>query len=495
MSTSFLARNWAVKPIQFGLIAIIVLAGSAFVLMSPSLTWCAAAAAVGGLLTLGLAVGDMRKVFLTALAFLIPFYIHKALFVRENDVGEIVSLSVAVADIILLVLFFLWMADMALDKHYKLYLFPSVTAPACVWILASALSVPRSIDPVAAVFQLVLTTKILMMYLVVANQIRVTSDTAYILVALLAGLFLQSILGVYQAWSGQSLGLWFLGESSKVREFALDIGSAARPHGTLGHSNGLAMYLNMLLCIAFTILFAEIKIIHKLVIGLAFFMGILALVLTLSRGAWLGFSVGLAAVLFFLVRRGVIRARGGLSILAWVTLALLVSGVAFSGLIASRLRSSDEGASASRLLLMQSAIAMIEDHPSLGVGLDNYALAAREYNPSEIKSWEIGQTYVHNAFLLIGAEVGLVGLAAFVWLSLALLKQGLHYVRREPVNLNWLIGLGIFAGILSVLIHSQADYALVATPSLTILFWFLVGWLMVIGKNAEAQMRRGEIER
>lgn len=494
MSMGFWTRDWTYKLTQFGLIVVVVLASGAFVLMGPSLTWYAAAAAAGGLLTLGLAVGDMRRVLITAIAFLIPFYIHKALFVRESSVGEIVSMNVAVIDVILLLLIFLWLADAAVDRHSKLYMFPSTTVPVAIWLLVSALSIPGAIDPVAGLFQLVSMVRAVIMYLVVANQIRVTSDTVYVFVALLLGLCLQCALGIYQAWSGQPLGLWFLGESPEVREFALDIGLVARPHGTLGHPNDYAMYLEILLPLAFTLLFSQIIPLYKFLIGLAFCLGVVSLVLSLSRGGWLGFGLATVVVLFFLIQRRMIRAQRILSILAWGSSMLLIMAITFSGLIASRLLSSDEGSAASRLLLMHGAIAIVKDNPLLGVGLDNYALAAPEYNPSNMENWDVGATYVHNAFLLIGAEIGIFGLSAFVWSFLAFLKQGLYYVRKEALGLNWLIGLGIFAGSLSVLLHSQADYALLANPSLTTLFSFSVGWLMAIRKSAEAETWCGEIE-
>lgn len=137
---------------------------------------------------------------------------------------------------------------------------------------------------------------------------------------------------------------------------------------------------------------------------------------------------------------------------------------------------------------------MIGDHPWLGVGLDNYALVAPQYNPSQTEHWTAGQTYVHNILLFVGAEVGIIGLAAFIWMLLAFLWQGLAYVHRGPPGLNWMVGLGVLAGSLSVLLHSQVDYALLATPSLSPLFWFLVGWLMAISRGEGAQMQHGETQ-
>lgn len=488
-------KGWMSRLFQLGLIVMVALSGGLFVLMRPSVTWFAAATTAGMLLTLGLAVGDIRQVLLTALAFLIPFYIHKGLFVREGH-GGILSLNVAVIDIILLLLAFLCLAEMSVDKRRKVYVYPSIMMPAAVWFTVSALSVPGTIDPTLGLFQLVMISKVLLLYLVIANQVRTPSDTKWIVVALISGLFLQAILGLYQGWTGQPLGLWFLGETRReVLEFRLDIGSVARPQGTLGHPNGYAMYLEMLLPLAFVLLFAEIKPLYRSLIGLTFCVGVVALVVSLSRGGWLSFGLSIGVILFFLTRHSVIRPQRALSALVWVALLLLIIAFAFSGLVSSRLRSSDEGSFASRFIFMRDAAAMTRDHPLLGVGLNNYALVMPRYNPGIVRRWGGGVTNVHNIFLLVVAEIGLVGLAAFLWSLAAFLKHGLGFVRQAPEELPWLIGLAIFAGSLSVLLHSQADYALMATPSLATLFWFMAGWLMAISRGADGETRRGEVEK
>lgn len=485
------SRNRMFRSLRSGLIAMVALFSGLFVLTGPSTTWFAAATVGGVLLTLGLAVGDMRRVLLTSLALLTPFYIHKGLFVRKGHVGGILSWNVAVIDVILLLLAFLWLAEMAVDKGRKVYVYASITVPAAIWFFVSALSIPGAIDPILGLFQLVMMVKLLILFLVVANQVRSISDTKCILVALLSGLFLQGILGLYQEWTGQPLGLWFLGETSRIRGLRLDLGLVARPQGTLGHPNDYAVYLEMLLPLALVLLFAKIKPLYKLLIGLTFCVGAVVLVLSLSRAGWWGFGLGMVVMLLlFLTRRSVIQPQRGSSPLVWVVPILLVIAFAFSGLVSSRLRSSDRGALASRFFLMRGAIAMIWDHPLLGVGLNNYALVMPRYN--------IGGGYVtdvHNIFLLIAAEVGLVGLAAFVWSLVAFFKRGLEFVRRAPVGFPWLIGLAIVAGSLSVLLHNQADYALMVNPPLATLFWFMAGWLMAISRGANGETQRGEIER
>jgi len=478
-------------PLQLGLIAMVALSGGLFILRGPSATWAAAAAIGGILLALGLAIRNMRRMLLAALAFLLPFYLHKGLFVQEGRTGEILSLNVAAIDVLLLLLAFLWLAEMAVDKRCKVRACARITVPAAIWFSMSALSIPKAVDLTLGLLQLTMMLKLLVLYLVVANQVRNASDTKAIVIALLGGLFLQSVLGLYQRWTGQPLGLWFLGETPQIRNFKLDLGLTPRPQGTIGHPNDYAMYLEMLLPLALAMLFAGIKPRYKLLIGLTFCMGAVALLFSLSRGGWLGFGLGIVVMLFLLTHRGVIRLRGGISPLIWVILLLMI-GLAFSGLVSSRLRSSDRGAFKSRFTLMQGAIAMIEDHPLLGVGLNNYTLAGLRYYPEQVQEWGPGAAEVHNIFLLIAAEVGLVGAAAFLWSLVAFFKHGLEFVRRASMGLPWLIGSAILVGSSAALLHNQADYALMANPQVASLFWFMVGWLVAISGNAGDRTQPGE---
>ena len=75
-----------------------------------------------------------------------------------------------------------------------------------------------------------------------------------------------------------------------------------------------------------------------------------------------------------------------------------------------------------RLSLAKAATVIIADYPLTGVGLNNFIVRLPEYwvSPGVVRFLQP----VHNLFLLIGAETGLMGLAVFAWfLTLTLKKQ------------------------------------------------------------------------
>lgn len=73
-----------------------------------------------------------------------------------------------------------------------------------------------------------------------------------------------------------------------------------------------------------------------------------------------------------------------------------------------------------RLLMIQNALSLIYDNPLWGVGYGNYALYALQLVQLS-GGEEVEVTSPHNAFILIAAETGVVGLIAFALLCFAIL--------------------------------------------------------------------------
>jgi len=72
--------------------------------------------------------------------------------------------------------------------------------------------------------------------------------------------------------------------------------------------------------------------------------------------------------------------------------------------------------------LNELAGVMIMDHPVMGVGANNFAVAMEPYLARGF-SGEFLYT-VHNTYLLVWAETGIGGLIVFVWLLITIVRQG-----------------------------------------------------------------------
>ncbi len=139
-------------------------------------------------------------------------------------------------------------------------------------------------------------------------------------------------------------------------------------------------------------------------------LGGFALLLTQTRTAWIGLIIGGGGILWAAVRRGELRAQRVLS-LAGVGLVALLAAWPF---IAGRVQENHVDDYETRKALVDIAVEMIKTHPFVGIGLNTATGQVRAYAAQAgVKGWVF---IVHNQFLLVWAETGLLGILAFVWL-------------------------------------------------------------------------------
>ncbi|MFW6182471.1 MAG: O-antigen ligase family protein [Chloroflexota bacterium] len=192
----------------------------------------------------------------------------------------------------------------------------------------------------------------------------------------------------------------------------------------------------------------------------------MALLASWSRGSWLGFAAGMAAVLFFWPRQ---RRWGFLALLAGagLLLALWQFDLLPSALVsrtvgfASDLRLGDvRGADINdanyavqeRLAHWQAAVDMGRDHLWLGVGFGNYEPAYSDY---ALINWPYALGHAHNYYLNLLAETGILGLAAYLVFWGAVFVQTVVLLRR----LHW-PDRGLALGLLGVWIALSVHHIL-----------------------------------
>jgi putative inorganic carbon (HCO3(-)) transporter len=471
------------KPVQFALSGLVGLLGGVTVLVDVPLKMKAAGLLAMALVVFLLRVSHPERILLFALAFTVPFFIGKDLegfLTREGHIGGFSAVGVHLTDVLAVALLLLHLGRPA-ARRARIRLTPLTTVPALVWLAVSALSLANAMDVGVAAVQLIGMGRLFLLYLAVSNSVGDEEDVGWVVAGLLLGLLSEALLGFYQGIVGRPLGLFFLGED-RVHQQRLDQGLVYRAQGTAGTPNGYAMYLVVTMSFALALLFLRGRRSYQAFAGVVLCAGIPALVFSLSRGGWISFVTVIVVTLVLASRRGRLKVRTLVLIACTACVVLFVISIVASDLIVSRLTSEDHGSAASRVELAEGAWRMIQDHPVLGVGLNNYTLLMPRYDWDSLQSWG-RPAVVHNVYLLVTAETGIIGLVAFLWLLASVLSQAWLLVRRAPNDAVWMVGVGILCTCIALAVHNAVDYLLVFSWHIARQFWLLAGVGAGLGRS------------
>ncbi len=284
------------------------------------------------------------------------------------------------------------------------------------------------------------------------------------------------------------IGIWQFGLRGTGPEHFIVLGRFYRAYGTFEQPNPFGGYMNLtallglgalwgLLAARFAghntdgNLFRPARFWTPFVVVCALAAS-LALVLSWSRGAWLGFLAGLAVLALFSTRR--VLAGGVLLAVAGIVLGVGVSVGVSAGFgpalaVAERLGGfADEFipgdvrgvdindanyAVIERLAHWQAAADMARDDLWTGAGFGNYAAAYPAY---ALINFPDALGHAHNYYLNLLAEVGLPGLMAYIIFWLAITVQTIRVSRR----LAWPergVAVGLLAAWAALAVHHLVD--------------------------------------
>lgn len=265
----------------------------------------------------------------------------------------------------------------------------------------------------------------------------------------------------------------------KVSEVSAPEDNLFRSSGTFGHPNFLGV--NIALLLPFTLL-SWINLATKKgrkntnsrkVIKTATILGLTTLLLSFSRWAWISFILGILLVV--VLKQEIIWQLRDLTrkaTLPNIIILALVFIVSFV-LITKRIKTIET--IEVRLGILKVAVQQINRNPLWGIGPGNSALDLSPYRTS-FAEYSLSLKGVHNTFLLIGIESGLISLAIFIIFILALTSLVIRYKQEIVANI---FKLSLAISLLTFLFNSQAYPLYIWDPSLEI-FFLLAAFLAVL---------------
>lgn len=396
-------------------------------------------------------------------------YKNKLDFVTEHCVLAVVfflPLSPDFTNVFLGVGMLSWFAKMAVAKklHFRATPFDKVVM---LLVILSAISICNSPDKAISIYnyQYLMGRYILIYYLLV-NTVHTEAQLKQVARALMASACAVTLYGFYQYFFDVKMltGEWVDPEQFPELKH--------RVFSTLKNPNLLAGYLVTMISIAGGFCCkAENKKSRLLWFGLIIIFAI-CLVLTYSRGAWV-------SILAVITVYGVLYNRRVFWLLALLPLAALFNHDLVMERLLSILNPTDTSAGL-RWALWESTIAMIADHPLIGVGWGAYRLVYPEYD-FYVNNASTIIFHAHNMYLQIAAEIGIPGLFAFLYIMYGHAYKALQLIKKSSIP--WVKGLmlGLCSATAALTVSGFTDYVLF-NIQLSMLFWLLnaiiiVAWL------------------
>jgi len=211
--------------------------------------------------------------------------------------------------------------------------------------------------------------------------------------------------------------------------------------------------------------------VYKSIVFLCFALSLGVLILTQSRGAWLGCAAGIYLLC-------VLRDKRFLWLL--LPLTIIVSLIFFQQangnllLMLSLLDTRQEATLPGRMEIWSKALIMLRDFPLTGIGLGTFGEVYRLYFASIVLPSAGDIVYhAHNTLLSVAVEVGLPGVLVYSTLLGcfgAISWDAMKYKR----TMNRVLAIGLACGVFAFIIFGLFD-AFTLGRNLEIVFWIFLG--------------------
>ena len=457
-----------VRPIAIPLGAIL-LGGALVAAPGPRVLDLAGLAVVG----VGFIVSDMATIkrALVAIA-LIELPLQLDIYLGHDEVlgsiGTVSGFNISVTTFVLVLLYGLWGVEAMSSRRGWRRPASLALLPAAGYFTATLLSALVARRPLVAMYEIVIIFQALLILIYVVHFIRTRRDLLFVVFLTVIGMLIQAFIALVIQQVGSFAFGAFAGGAKDTRVA-----------GTLGSPNVLGSYLALVLGPTLGLALSSAHRSLRFLAGGTLLVGSLALLLTESRGAWVGYGIALTIAIAVAYRMEWVRSRQ----LLLLAIPMVVMIASQAPTILARLGEFTNPAAQARIPLMELAFKMIQDAPVFGVGANNFSTALSEY-----LTVEYSQTWiftVHNKYLLVWVEAGLIALVMFSWFLIAALRRAWRVVRLGDPLLGPL-ALGLMAGVASNMIHMLVDIFNGRPQTHTL--WLVIGTIIAL----EAMVRRGD---
>ncbi len=342
-------------------------------------------------------------------------------------------------------------------------------------VLAYLLSIVGTPRPVLGLFAVAYLAKHVFAYFYVSRHFQ-HHHLQWWLLAVLVAIVFEAVLGLAQSQLDLLQGLARdkgAGSAERQAQYAVPgIEMYYRAEGSTYDSHSYGIYLAMLLPWPMVFLFDnKLRVLWRWVLGAVTVLGMIGLVLSLSRSAWLSFAIAMTIGVALMRFRVGVRSVG--RVFLWGSALLLLIAPWGVGLIAERFASAPIEILTTRFEQFMVAVDILLAHPLFGFGVGNYMEALAIYNFDW--AWIMP---VHNVLLWIGAESGLFGIFAFYGIIVGAMVR-LFSVTGSTDRRSAFIALATLLGLIAYALDGLTN-PLFREPTVYMMFWTLIAIATVL---------------
>ena len=300
--------------------------------------------------------------------------------------------------------------------------------------------------------------------LVVVNIVQTRKQMDFVLILFILMGVLVSLYGFYQfAFPEKFSGVWH------DKEMFEDIGF--RVYATLENPNVLGEYFLLVIPLAFAYFLTGKTLRTKFIFLASFFIMMLCLILTYSRGCYIGILVAGFLFLVLLDKRFIILGIFGILLLPMILPQTIINRFMSIGNMA-------DSSTSYRMYIYLGTLAMLKDYWFCGIGPGtnafNLVYPAYAYNG-------ISAPHAHNLFLQTVCDTGFCGIIAFIAILYQYYKVAFASFIHEKNREYRIFNIAGISAITGFLVQSLFDYTFY-NYRVVLMFWAVLGFGILFTK-------------
>lgn len=391
----------------------------------------------------------------------------------ELTFGEVTpyrAVMIRVDDILLAVVFFTWLAKLAVRKELGLLKHTPINLPIMAYIGVCLLFTGKGImtgdvsSPIGSAFYLLKYIEYFLLFFMFSNNIRSQRQMKGFMVAFLITAVIICIYGFTQ--------IGRLGRTTAPFEMT--------PRG--GEPNTLAGYLLLVFGVCAGLFLYNDSPTRGVILGALIFLIMPAFLFSLSRGGYVGF-ICLYLTLIILSR------KKKLLLISIFVLGILFAPLILPDRVMERITTTFipgkeyevfggtlalEMSAAQRIDVWKWIFGKWQERPLFGYGVT-------------------GVGFVDNQYARTLGEVGAIGFLIFVWLMMSIFRNGLRIFRTVEDNYFKGLSLGFLAGFVGILVQGFTGNIFIIVRIMEP-FYFLAAVVMALPELATEEVTTEEAE-